>query len=100
MLLFADLEAHANAAVLNQLSNVMVSIDGVLVPGVFRNPSAVASLGSMGATDTGPTLTVASSSVMAQPVEKQVVVAGTPYEILAAAPDGTGLTLLTLGCMQ
>lgn len=98
-MLFADLEAFANAAVLNQLSNVMVSIDGVMVPGVFRNPSTVASLG-MGAADTGPTLTVASGSVMEQPVDQQVVVAGTAYVILAAAPDGTGLTLLTLGCAQ
>ena len=98
-MLFADLEAFANAAVLNQLSNVLVRIDGVTVPGVFRNPSTVASLG-MGAADTGPTLTVASGAVMEQPVDQQVVVAGTSYVILAAAPDGTGLTLLTLGCTQ
>lgn len=95
MLLFAELEMAANAAVLNQLANVMVSISGAMVPGMFRKPSTVAHLGD-GAADTGPTVTVASGAVMDRPVEKTIAVAGVAYTILAAAPDGTGLTVLTL----
>lgn len=95
MLLFAELEAHANAAVLNQLSNVQVIIGATTVTGIFRRPSAEVNFGS-GAADTSPTVTVASSAVMDAPVGNLVVVAGVPYEITADAPDGTGLTKLSL----
>lgn len=94
---FADLEMFANAAVLNQLANVRVALGIQLnVPGIFRNPSAVAGVG-IGAATTGPTLTVDSGSVMDAPVDQSITVAGKPYVILAADPDGTGLTVLTLG---
>jgi hypothetical protein len=96
VLLFAELEMAANAAVLNQLANVMVSISGAMVPGMFRKPSTIAHLGD-GAADTGPTVTMASGAVMDRPVGKTIAVAGIAYTILAAAPDGTGLTVLTLG---
>jgi hypothetical protein len=99
MLPFADLEVVANAAVLNQLANVQVVIDGQMVPGIFRRPSAVANLG-IGAADTTPTLTIASSAVPDGPVEKVIAIAGVPYVILADAPDGTGLTVLTVGAYQ
>jgi hypothetical protein len=96
---FADLEVFANAAVLNQLANVQVIIGGATATGIFRKPSSVANLG-MGAADTSPTVTVASSAVMSAPVGNLIVVAGVPYEILAEAPDGTGLTVLTLASAQ
>lgn len=95
MLLFADLEAHANAAVLNQLANVQVVIGGATVPGIFRKPAAVVNLG-LGAADTSPSVTVASSAVMDDPADQVIQIAGVPYAIVAAAPDGTGLTALTL----
>lgn len=95
MLLFADLEAHANAAVLNQLANVLVTIGGATVPGVFRQPSTVVNLGG-GAADTSPAVTVASSAVMDDPVDQVIEIAGVPYAIVADAPDGTGLTVLTV----
>lgn len=98
-MLFADLEMTANAAILNQLSNVQVIIGGSMVTGIFRRPAAVASAG-IGAADTRPTVTVASDAVMAEPVGNLVVVAGVPYTIESDAPDGTGLTLLTLGLTQ
>ena len=99
-MLFADLEAHANAAVLNQLTNVLVMFDRDMVPGIFRKPATVVTNLGMGAADTSITLKVASSAVMADPVDKMVVVAGVPYTILTDAPDGTGLTVLTLGAYE
>ena len=98
-MLFADLEMAANAAVLNQLSNVQVVINGGLVPGIFRKPSAVAALG-MGAADTAPTVSVASNAVLDAPVDKVIAIAGIAYVVLASAPDGTGLTVLTLGANE
>jgi len=96
---FANLEVAVNASVLNHLANVRVEIAGELVPGIFRRPSSVANLGH-GSADTSPTVTVASSAVMDEPVDQLIHIAGVPYAILAAAPDGTGLTLLTVECVQ
>lgn len=98
-MLFANLEANANAAVLNHLANVKVVIGGETVPGIFRNPSSVAQLGH-GAADTSPTVTVATSAVMDEPVDQLIQIAGVPYAIIAQAPDGTGLTVLTVECVQ
>ncbi len=92
---FAKLEAVANASVLNHLANVQVAIGGAVVPGIFRNPSSVAQVGS-GAADTSPTLTVATSAVMAEPADKTIEIAGIPYVIGTSSPDGTGLTVLTV----
>lgn len=96
---FAHLEAATNAAVLNHLVNVQVVIAGAVVPGIFRNPSRVVQLGS-GVADTAPTLTVASSAVMDDPVDKTIEIAGVPYVIGDSSPDGTGLTVLTVECAQ
>jgi len=98
-MLFAHFEAAANAAVLNHLANVQVAIDGAVVPGIFRNPSSVAQLGG-GVADAAPTLTVASSAVMDEPVDKTIEIAGVPYVIGASSPDGTGLTVLTVERVQ
>ncbi len=98
-MIFANLEANANAAVLNHLANVQVVIAGATVPGIFRNPSSVANLGH-GAADTSPSVTVASSAVMNEPVDQLIQIAGVPYAIVAATPDGTGLTVLSVECSQ
>lgn len=98
-MLFAHFEAAANAAVLNHLANVQVTIDGAVVPGIFRNPASVAQMG-VGAADTSPTLTVASSALMEEPVDATIQIAGVPYVIMASSPDGTGLTVLTVGRAQ
>lgn len=96
---FANLEATVNAAVMNHLANVQVTLGGVTVPGIFRKPSMVAALGH-GAADTSPTVSVATSAVMDEPVDQLIHIAGVPYAVVAAAPDGTGLTLLTVECIQ
>ena len=96
---FANLEAVANSMVLNHLANVQVGIGGALVPGIFRKPSTTDSLG-VGAANTSPSVQVASNAVMADPVDKQISIAGVPYLIVEAHPDGTGMTTLIVGCTQ
>lgn len=98
-MLFAELEMAANAAILNQLTNVQVIIGGAMVPGTFQRPSTVVSLGT-GVADTRPTVMLASSAVMDEPVGHTIVVAGVPYTIAEDAPDGTGLTILTLAATE
>ena len=95
-MLFAKLEVVANASVLNHLANVQVAINGAVVPGIFRNPASVAQLGT-GAADTSPSVVVASGAVMDEPEDQIIQIAGVAYMIHNSAPDGTGLTTLTVG---
>jgi hypothetical protein len=94
---FALLKAMTNASVLNTLADSQVRFTGsdVDVPGLFKDPATVASLG-IGADDTSPTVTVATNAVPDDPAEQTVQVDGVSYLIVRAAPDGTGLTTLTL----
>ena len=94
-MLFANLQLAANSAVLNHLANKQVTIDGVIVPGIFRNLAGEAPLG-VGVASSDPVVTVASSAVMAEPVGKTIAVGAVQYEIISADPDNTGLTVLTL----
>jgi len=96
---FANLEAVVNATVLNHLANVRVEIGGATVPGIFRKPSAVDPLGG-GMANTIPSVQVASSAVMADPVGQQIAIAGVPYLIVEPQPDGTGMTTLIVECTQ
>lgn len=96
---FANLEAVANSMVLNHLANVQVDIGGVLVPGIFRKPSMTDSLGG-GVANTSPSVQVASNAVMADPVGKQILIAGVRYVIAEPQPDGTGMTALIVECTQ
>ena len=82
-----------NASVLRHLVNARVSIAGVEVGGIFKNPSQAAAMG-IGAADTRPSVTVASSAVPENPVDSVVDIDGAPYIISATDPDGTGLTVL------
>jgi hypothetical protein len=96
---FALLQAQTNASVLATLANAEVLIGGVKVPGIFRNPSSVANLGH-GAADTSPTVVVASNAVPANAADDVIQIDGVPYAIVNPAPDGTGLTTLTVECVQ
>lgn len=98
---FALLKAMTNASVLNTLADAQVRFAGsdVDVPGVFRDPSTVVSLGT-GVDDTSPTVTVATNAVPANPVDQLVQVDGVSYLIRRAPPDGTGLTTITLELAQ
>jgi len=96
---FAALEATVNDAVLRHLANAQVVVAGTTVRGIFDNPAAVAQLG-MGMADVSPTVKVASAALPADPVDQEVLVNGVPYIVMTASPDGTGLTVLTLGRTQ
>jgi len=96
---FAALEAAANVAVLRHLANAQVGVAGATVPGIFDCPSTVVDLG-MGAADVSPTVKVASSALPADPVEQEITINGVPYVVITASPDGTGMTVLTVGRTQ
>ena len=90
---FLAAQNRANASVLRHLANARVLIAGVEVDGIFKNPSLAASMG-IGAADTRPSVTVASSAVPENPVDSVIDIDGAPYIIGAQDPDGTGMTVL------
>ena len=80
------------------------TVNGVTLSGIFDNASAATLLGGMGGrgvsfagmAGTKPTLTIATTSVPADPVGKTVVIGSVNYLIAAHEPDGTGLSQLEL----
>jgi hypothetical protein len=86
-------QSRVNASVLRHLANARVRIAGCDVDGIFRNPSQAVALG-IGAADTRPSVTVASSAVPENPVDSEIDIDGAPYIIGAHEPDGTGLSVL------
>jgi hypothetical protein len=90
---FLAAQDRANASVLRHLANARVLIAGVEVDGIFKNPSQNVALG-LGAADSRPSVTVASSAVPENPVDSSIDIDGAPYIIASHEPDGTGLTVL------
>lgn len=90
---FLAAQKRANASVLAHLANARVLIAGVEVGGIFKDPAQAVELG-IGAADSRPSVTVASSAVPENPVDSMIDIDGTPYIIGAHEPDGTGLTVL------
>ncbi|MBD8531486.1 MULTISPECIES: hypothetical protein [unclassified Massilia] len=96
---FAAIEAVTNAAIMRHLANAEVRIAGTVVPGIFQCPSVVVG-GGPGAADTSPTVKVASAGLPANLVDELIEINGVPYVIVLPAPDGTGMTILTVECAQ
>jgi hypothetical protein len=92
---FASAIERANASVLKHLANVRVRIGGAECDGIFKMPSLPANVG-IGAADSLPSVTVATSAVPSNPVESEIDVDGVPYVVTASDPDGAGLTVLAL----
>ena len=97
---FAALEAKANTSVLKHLANVRVRIGGGdPVGGIFKRPAHDVTLG-LGAADSRPTLTLATTDVTDAPVDALIEVDGIPYMVVTNDPDGTGLSVLLLELTQ
>lgn len=91
---FAALEARLNAVTLAKLANVMATVGGVPdIKGIF-DAAYADPLGIAGAV---PVLLIASADAAGVVVDSTaIVVGGTTYTAAVAAPDGTGMTRLTL----
>jgi hypothetical protein len=90
---FLAAQSRVNASVLKHLANARVLIGGAVVDGIFKNPSHKVDMG-IGAADSRPSVTVASSAVPEHPVDSTIDIDGAPYIIGSCEPDGTGLTVL------
>lgn len=72
------------------------TLAGGAVAGIFDNAFALGSVGPYGMASTQPTLTLATTSVPADPVGAACVVGGINYVVAAHEPDGTGISRLIL----
>ena len=87
-----DLSAFMNVAEFA----TSVTLNGVTKAAIFDNGYAMADTGPFGVAGSGPTLTLASLDVPANPVGLLVVANAVSYSIVEHQPDGTGVSLLQL----
>lgn len=73
-----------------------VTLNGVACNAIFDNGFSLGDVGSVGMASAQPNLTLASTSVPADPVGMPVVVGGVTYEVAAHEPDGAGVSVLLL----
>lgn len=86
--MFADLEARMNAAISSSLSNVEADIDGVLVPGIFRNAYAE-EFGGL-ASGRSPVFACLESDVPELTQGAEVIIGDITYTAVSLEPDGAG----------
>lgn len=93
---FASLEARMTSAVFARLANVVATVNGVHVAGIFDDEYQIGSLGPASMAATQPMLQLPTAGVPAQPVGKAAVIDGTTYTIVEHQPQSGGRSVLML----
>lgn len=73
-----------------------VTLNGAACNAIFDNGFSLGNVGTLGMASTQPNLTLATTSVPADPVGMAAVVGGVNYTVAAHEPDGTGVSVLLL----
>ena len=92
---FASLQARANLAIMERLSDTVATLDGVEVSGLFDDEYLLDDIAG-GMAGSGPAFTLASSAVPPAVTGLALVVKGVTYKVVEPKPDGTGITVLRL----
>ena len=95
---FEAIEARSVGAVFRHLTNAAALLfdTGAEVRVIFDNGSTQAGVGLLGMTGTQPTALARSADVSGIAVGSVLRIAGANYSIAELAPDGTGMTNMTL----
>lgn len=93
---FRDLIADVDAAVLRDLADDDVVVDGRPVRGMFNAPWLGPDLGSQRTNLLAPMLHVIDEDAVGIRPGSVVVTRSGRYRVVEAQPDGTGWTILTL----
>jgi hypothetical protein len=75
---------------------VSCTVNGASRRGIFDTPYRLGGIASAGMSALGPTLTLPTADVSADPVGQAVVIGSTNYVVAAHEPDGTGVSVLML----
>ncbi|KWE65014.1 hypothetical protein WL77_05400 [Burkholderia ubonensis] len=94
---FRDLIADVDAAVLRDLGDADITIDGQPVEGMFKSPWLGPDLGSQRTQLVAPVFHLRDRDAVVAVRQGSVLIAdGERYRVLEAHPDGTGWTILIL----
>ncbi|HDR9174222.1 TPA: hypothetical protein QDB23_001433 [Burkholderia vietnamiensis] len=93
---FRDLISDVDAAVLRDLGDADITIDGRPVEGMFASPWLGPDLGSQRTQLVAPVFHVCDRDAAAVQQGSILIANGERYRVLEAHPDGTGWTVLIL----
>ncbi|MCO8588899.1 head-tail joining protein [Burkholderia multivorans] len=93
---FRDLISDVDAAVLRDLSDADITLDGQPVEGMFASPWLGPDLGSQRTQLVAPVFHLRDQDAVAVRQGSIVIANGERYRVLEAHPDGTGWTVLIL----
>ncbi|AOL04148.1 head-tail joining protein [Burkholderia contaminans] len=93
---FRDLIADVDAAVLRDLGDAEITLDGKPVEGMFASPWLGPDLGSQRTQLVAPVFRLQDSAAVAVRQGSVLIASGDRYRVLEAHPDGTGWTILIL----
>ena len=91
-----NLQTRTNTAALSMFGELVTIGLTTGITAAFDEPYALSRVGDAGMASSGPSLSLASASVPANPVGKPVVVRGLDNVIVAHEPDGYGMSRLIL----
>jgi hypothetical protein len=94
--MFDAIERRINSGVLKRLSNATALINAAPVTGIFDNEASGVDMGLAGFQASSPQFTCASVEIAAIEEDDPVVILSVTYRVAEIAPDGSGLTVLTL----
>ncbi len=81
---------------MRHLANATGTLGGIAVSGIFDNAYQLAGVGGNGFASSQPSYALPSSSLTGDPTGLALVVNAISYTVVAAEPDGTGITVLML----
>lgn len=93
---FRDLVSDVDAAVLRDLVDADITIDGRPVEGMFASPWLGPDLGSQRTQLVAPVFHVRDRDAVGVRQGSILIASGERYRVLEAKPDGTGWTVLIL----
>ncbi|WGS40361.1 hypothetical protein LFL97_13505 [Burkholderia sp. JSH-S8] len=93
---FRDLIADVDAAVLRDLGDADITIDGQPVDGMFTSPWLGPDLGSQRTQLVAPVFHLRDGDAVNVRKGSVLIAKGERFRVLEAQPDGTGWTVLTL----
>ncbi|KVQ67910.1 hypothetical protein WT22_06360 [Burkholderia territorii] len=93
---FRDLISDVDAAVLRDLGDADITIDGRPVEGMFASPWLGPDLGSLRTGLVAPVFHLRDRDAVGVRQGSILIASGARYRVLEAHPDGTGWTVLIL----
>ena len=95
---FSDRIARVNVTVMGRFDKVPATVNRETVMVIFNDPSKQLTVFNVEVNSTAPFCIMKSSDILANDVENGTVISidNSDYEVINVAPDGAGLSIVTL----